>query len=255
MCTVTLFRSTERLLVTMNRDERRTRSDERPPRRAGGDGAPHWIGPADGDTGGTWFGANEWGMVSCLLNAYAPGDLELLGRDDVPSRGGIIPHLLIRSPREARRWLEEEFDPSPYPSFTLLLATPEATQVYSWRLDTGVGKTTLEDGWAMVTSSWWRTAEVVEWRRAQFESWRIAGAPEVHGVPSFNLLEVADLLEWSPMMTRPFSITRSLTQAELLRGRSKLTLRYWRREGELPVNPMRPTDVTDLPLARPPARP
>lgn len=249
MCTVTLFRSAERLLVTMNRDERRTRADEREPRRAGGRGHPRWIGPADGDTGGTWFGANDRGVVSCLLNAYAPGDIELFGRDDVPSRGGIIPELLTRSPEEAGHWLEAEFDPSPYPSFTLLLATPETTDVFSWRLDTGVARTALKNGWVMVTSSWWRTAEVVQWRREQFKSWRDEGASEVNGVPSFNLLEVPDRREWSPMMTRSFSITRSLTQAEVRRGASKLELRYWRRDGERPVDPSRPTTAENLSFA------
>jgi len=251
MCTVTLFRSAERLLVTMNRDERRTRADEREPRRAGGRGHPRWIGPVDGETGGTWFGVNDQGMVGCLLNAYAAEDIELFGRDDVPSRGGIIPELLLRAPTEARNWLDSDFDPSPYPSFTLVLATTETTDLYSWRLDTGVARTALEDGWVMVTSSWWRTAEVVEWRREQFKSWCDQGASEVNGVPSFNLLEVPDRREWSPMMTRSFSITRSLTQAEVRRGASTLELRYWRRDGEAQVDPMRPTDEVVLGLARP----
>ncbi len=251
MCTVTLFRSADRLLVTMNRDERRNRSEEQPPRRAGGQGMPDWIGPADGDTGGTWFGANDRGMVACLLNAYAPGDLELLGRNDVPSRGGIIPELLLRAPTEARNWLDSDFDPSPYPSFTLLLATAGTTDVYSWRLDTGIAKMALEDGWSMVTSSWWRTAEVVEWRREQFKRWCDEGGPEDNGVPSFNLLEVPDRRQWSPMMTRSFSITRSLTQAELASGRSDLRVRYWRRDGECPIDPTHPTAVETIDLAEP----
>ena len=101
----------------------------------------------------------------------------------------------------------------------------------------------------MVTSSWWRTAEVVEWRREQFKSWCDEGASEVNGVPSFNLLEVPDRREWSPMMTRSFSITRSLTQAEVRRGASKLELRYWRRDGERPVDPSRPTTAENLSFA------
>ena len=251
MCTVTLFRSAERLLVTMNRDERRTRAKEREPLPAGGRGSPRWIGPADGETGGTWFGANDRGMVGCLLNAYAPGDLELFGRNHVPSRGAIIPELLTRSPEEAGHWLEAAFDPRPYPSFTLLLATAETTHVYSWRLDSGVATTTLEDGWTMVTSSWWRSAEVVDWRRERFKSWCDEGAAEVNGVPSFNLLEVPDCREWSPMMTRSFSITRSLTQAELASGRSDLRIRYWRRDGECPIDPTHPSAVETIRLAEP----
>ena len=94
-----------------------------------------------------------------------------------------------------------------------------------------------------------RTAEVVEWRREQFKSWCDEGASEVNGVPSFNLLEVPDRLEWSPMMTRSFSITRSLTQTEVRRGASRLELRYWRRDGERPVDPSRPTTAENLSFA------
>jgi uncharacterized protein with NRDE domain len=71
MCTVTVLRSPERLLLTMNRDERRTRGEELAPRKAGGGSSPAWIGPADGAKGGTWFGANDRGIMACLLNATA----------------------------------------------------------------------------------------------------------------------------------------------------------------------------------------
>jgi len=249
MCTVTIFRSADQLLVTMNRDERRNRSEELPPRRAGGRGEANWVGPGDGETGGTWFGANDHGMVACLLNAYAPGDLELVSRGDVPSRGGIIPELLARTPEGAQRWLASDFDPTVFPSFTLLLATNQSVDNYSWRLDEGVSRTTLAAGWTMVTSSWWRAAEVVRWRHERFTTWREEGAPEIHGVPSFNLLEVADRREWSPMMTRSFSITRSLSQAELASDRPDLRVRYWRRDDENPIDPMQPTATVTLRLA------
>ena len=249
MCTVTLYRSTDRLLVTMNRDERRNRSEELPPRRAGGQGEARWIGPADGETGGSWFGAIDRGMVACLLNAYAPGDLELVSSGDAPSRGGIIPELLVRTPEKATHWLTSDLDPTVFPSFTLLLATIQSVDVYSWRLDTGVARTTLEGGWTMVTSSWWRAADVVRWRRERFAKWCDDGARMEHGVPAFNLLEVVDRREWSPMMTRSFSITRSLSQAELAPGRPDVHVRYWRRDDEHPIEPVRPTAAATLRLA------
>jgi hypothetical protein len=250
MCTVTVLRDPDRLLLTMNRDERRTRGDEIAPREAGGGGRPAWIGPADGAKGGTWFGANDRGVIACLLNAYAAGDLALLGRDDLPSRGGIIPRLLEHGPDLARSWLRDGLDPSPFPSFTLAVVAPDWGEVYSWRLDRGVAVSAVPSGWSMTTSSLWRSGEVVAWRQARFEEWLLAGATEIAGVPAFNLLEVAGRREWSPLMTRPISITRSLTQAELRAGADCLVLRYWRRDGESSIPPGEPTAVAELELAK-----
>jgi len=251
MCTVTVLRSADRLLVTMNRDERRRRAEELEPRRAGGGDRPAWVGPADGAKGGTWFGANDHGVVACLLNAYAAGDLALLGRDDLPSRGAIIPRLLEHDPERARGWLRHGLDPSPFPSFTLAVITPAWGEAYAWRLDRGVTVTAIPDGWSMVTSSLWRSDQVVAWRRDRFDEWLRQGAREIAGVPGFNLLEAPDRREWSPLMTRPVSITRSLTQAEQRRGSNLLTMRYWRRDGSAPIDPHRPTAVTTLELAHP----
>ena len=250
MCTVTVLRGADRLLVTMNRDERRRRAEELAPRQAGGGARPAWIGPGDGAKGGTWFGANDRGVVACLLNAYAAGDLALLGRDDLPSRGEIIPQLLEHDPERARAWLRSGLDPSPFPSFTLAVITPAWGEAYAWRLERGVIVTAIPDGWSMVTSSLWRSDQVVAWRRDRFDEWLRQGAREIAGVPGFNLLEAPDRREWSPLMTRPVSITRSLTQAELCAGADRLGIRYWRRHGESPISPGEPTAVTELELAR-----
>jgi len=249
MCTVTVLRGADRLLVTMNRDERRRRAEELAPRKAGGGDRPAWIGPADGAKGGTWFGANDRGVVACLLNAYAAGDLALLGRDDLPSRGGIIPRLLAQSPEQARAWLRSGFDPSPFPSFTLVVVGAGWGEAYAWRLDRGVTVSAIPDGWSMVSSSLWRSGEVVAWRQARFDEWLREGAHEIEGVPAFNLREAPGRREWSPLMTRPVSITRSLTQAELRAGSNRLTMRYWRRDGESAISPSEPTAVSDLELA------
>jgi len=249
MCTVTMLRGADRLLVTMNRDERRRRAEELAPRQAGGGGRPAWIGPADGAKGGTWFGANDRGVVACLLNAYAAGDLALLNRDDLPSRGGIIPRLLEQTPEQARAWLRSRFDPSPFPSFSLVVVAPGWGEAYSWRLDQGIAVSAIPEGWSMVSSSLWRSGEVVAWRQARFEEWLREGACEIEGVPGFNLLEAPGRRDYSPLMTRPVSITRSLTQAELRAGADRLVMRYWRRDGESPISPGEPTAVTELELS------
>jgi len=108
MCTVTIRRGPEDLLVTMNRDERWTRDAERPPTlHPAGPGRPAWMAPPDGERCGTWIGANDAGVVACLLNGYAPGDLDLFARPDVPSRGEIIPALLGYRPEAASGWIRD----------------------------------------------------------------------------------------------------------------------------------------------------
>jgi hypothetical protein len=249
MCTVTVNRSAGDVLLTMNRDEQRSRAPEKPPRLVGRHGRlPAWIGPADGERGGTWIAANDHGVTACLLNAYAPQDLELFGREDVPSRGHIIPELMKHDPDGARDWLTERFDPSPYPSFTLVVVAPGSADVFAWRLDGGVAHSGLPEGWSVVTSSFWRTEEVVPWRQREFARWRQRGAACVHGLPSFNLLEVPGRLEWSPFMTRPISLTRSVTQVEVSRETHTLRMRYWRREAEKRLDPSHPTAVRYVPL-------
>jgi len=249
MCTVTIFRSAERTLVTMNRDEARSRRAEIPPRLVEAPGQPAWLAPADGDKGGTWFGVNDQGMAAALLSAYVPGALALYGRDDVPSRGTIIPDLLGRDLEQAHTWIHGEFDPASFPSFTLVVASPGSAQSFEWRLNSGTATRPFEDGWSMVTSSLWRTDEVVPWRHRNFNRWLEEGAHQQNGIPTFNLLEVAGMEEWSPLTTRSFSITRRVIQAEIRHGENVARLRYWLRDHEDPIDPEQPTFSTDLALA------
>jgi hypothetical protein len=100
MCTVTVLpesvlspvrAGTEglRLRVACNRDELTTRPPADPPSilRIG----PRWaIMPIDPESGGTWIGANDAGLVCALLNVY---DGSHRGAASL-SRGTIIPLLL-----------------------------------------------------------------------------------------------------------------------------------------------------------------
>jgi hypothetical protein len=249
MCTLTIDRRAGRLLLTMNRDERWTRAPELPPAlHPGAGGGRAWVGPADGERGGTWIGANDDGVVACLLNAYAPGDLDLIGRPDVPSRGEIIPGLLARGRDGLERFLEEELDPTRYPSFTLVAATLEGARALRWTLDRGLSHEALAEGWSLITSSWWRAGEVAAWRQEKFAEWLADGAPFDGPLPAFNLLAAPDAREQSPFMTRSFSGTRSVTQVELAPGLPAAAVRYWARPGEGAIDPRRPTAALELGL-------
>ncbi len=101
MCTVTVLPGTVlsgsriacegyvRLRVACNRDELFTRAPALPPviRQVGDRLA---IMPVDPDSGGTWVGANDAGLICVLLNVYA-GSRQLVRPR---SRGTVIPPLL-----------------------------------------------------------------------------------------------------------------------------------------------------------------
>jgi len=247
MCTVTYRRDGGRLLVVMNRDERWGRAAEVPPRIVGDN--PSWMAPADGEKGGTWIGVNGLGTVACLLNAYVPGDLELLGREDVPSRGGIIPLLLETELDDIESWMRDELTVQRFPSFSLLIWSSKGDQRVDWRLDQGMTCVPLDAGdWRMASSSAWRTNEVLSWRVALFETWRREGAPFQGLLPQFNLLEVEGREAWSPFVTRSFSATRSVTRVEVDGCDARAELQWWPRCGRKTIA-REPSACLDLRLA------
>jgi hypothetical protein len=252
MCTVTFRRNRGRVLVVMNRDERWGRSPEHPPRVV--ERALPWMAPFDGEKGGTWIGVNSRGTVACLLNAYEPGDLELLGRSDVPSRGSIVPSILELEPDAIASWVRDGLGADRFPSFTVLIFSAAGDLKVEWRIGGGLSCTGLDrERWSMVSSSAWRTREVLAWRAERFEEWREAGAPFEERIPSFNLLEVPELEEWSPFVTRSFSATRSLTRVEVDRTAGKAGLLWWPRPGREKVAGQ-PASRLELDLADGPSR-
>jgi hypothetical protein len=84
-----------------NRDERRERLPAIPPSvQLRGD--TRFIGPLDGDFGGTWIAVNEYGLSVCLLNGFpAPHEIALPDRDDYISRGQL-PLTIVEAPSAQR---------------------------------------------------------------------------------------------------------------------------------------------------------
>lgn len=234
MCTVTFAKRPGGFLLTMNRDERLERAAELPPTWQD-DG--RWFGPLDGARGGTWFGASPAGFAVCLLNGYQPSDADRRGAD-VPSRGVLVPALLRRgSVAGALRWMEQEFDAAPFPSFTLLLAHAEGLLRWRWRGEGRLGPAQrIEGAWAMVSSSSWRQEEVLAWRQEEFARWEQAGHPFDGAVPSFHLLQPAGWESWAPRMRRSYAATRSITQADF-RAEGPAVLRHWVVEERALVGP------------------
>jgi hypothetical protein len=139
MCTVTLVaceghdaRDGGLLRLVCNRDEQRTRAAALAPvrRRCGRRTA---IMPIDPPSGGSWIGANDAGVVACLLNASGGRGRDRSRSDPerrVPgidraggsrSRGEIVPRLLERESVEAAVEGCGRIDPRAYPPFRVLV--------------------------------------------------------------------------------------------------------------------------------------
>ena len=141
MCTVTVLPGTVlsgsriacegrvRLRVACNRDELFTRAPALPPviRQVGDRLA---IMPVDPDSGGTWVGANDAGLICVLLNVYA-GSRQLVRPR---SRGTVIPPLLGCDSVDDVREHVLELAASEYLPFRLL-ALDRGTLVECWNQD------------------------------------------------------------------------------------------------------------------------
>jgi len=250
MCTVTLRCGAGSLLLTMNRDERLDRATEEAPRRISGDALrPSWLAPFDGASGGTWIGVNERGVASCVLNGYEPADEDLRGDPSVPSRGSIIPRILEEQDGLGPARLPGGLDFSAYPSFTVLVASPEGGEIVRWRRGAGLTRENVPPGWTFLTSSSWNEPEVSAWRRRAFDAWRAAGEPEHNGLPELHLVAPAGEEAAAPFMTRDKSATRSITQVRVDGSAQVASLLWWPRRGLASIDPDDPGASLSVELA------
>mgnify|MGYP006286859355 CR=1 FL=1 len=237
MCTLTINSASDRLLVTMSRDERRDRAPESPPRQhLSSPSMNRWAGPIDGEAGGTWIGTNAYGLTACLLNTYENED-PLPGSDEkapLPSRGRIIPMVLGHADVEsAVRWMTKVFDPSQYRGFILVLAEPGRVARVAWL----GGKIVCSQDtrpWVMESSSSWNQDSVLPWRDRAFALWMANGSQFAGDLPAFHTYREPDMAEWSPLMERDYSATRSISEVAINEATGLSTMRY------RPVTPGKP---------------
>ncbi len=230
MCTLTVNRRVDHLLVTMNRDESRSRAPELPPTFFDSDGV-RWLGPQDSARGGTWIGANELGVVVCLLNEYQPEDTTFERTAERRSRGDIVPWLLCKGGADSMLdTLRTEFTPDGYPSFRVVIAHSRGVESFTWLGSGALTPEIHEQAWSVFTSSSWNMVDVKAWRARAFNEWREDGYPMIGLLPSIHLLQPDGLAEWSPLMDREKTATRSITQVEIVFDNPMLSMRYWQRE-------------------------
>ncbi len=211
MCTLSWVPAPDGFRLFFNRDERRTRARGRPPRITR-TLAGEFLGPVDGDFGGTWIGVNRHGVAGAILNRYEdtpPG--ALAGR---VSRGLLLRDLLLtsRSPadlvRRTRGARLKDFLP-----FTLAtLAVGRPVTLIDWNGRTLRVTQTRRPG-VLRTSSGSDQGAADKARRAVYQN--LLGASRQPSPEALRRLHRSHLPRRGPLsacMHRPEAKTQSLTE-------------------------------------------
>lgn len=243
MCTVTIVREHQRLLVTMNRDDAATR-EEAPPTHWPNE-ATAFAAPKDLQAGGTWIGLNRYGVIACLLNRY---DIAPVGQK---SRGEVAIEAMRGATMQSACSVLADLDHRLYSPFTCLIITREGAARLDW---TGSALNHAKLSGAdnmMVTSSSWRPEEVRSQREALFREVWSSGESTVEKIAAFHVRRVSTGDAWTPMMLRPASQTKSVTQVELTPHSARM--RYWTREAAIAseLSPSASSGCTGLEFAWP----
>ncbi len=166
MCTVSWVHEGDGFHVLFNRDEKRTRSAGSGPRLQESDGV-RYIAPRDGDFGGTWIAANEYGVALCLLNGANVGGVPQPGRP-FRSRGHLAAQAIAADSAAGVCHALCAMDLSAYAPFTVAVLEPGLpATVLEWS-GSEVVVLPYGDPFMPLLSSSFDTDSVRRERRAQF---------------------------------------------------------------------------------------
>jgi len=208
MCTVTWLHEDGGYHLFFNRDEKLTRKPALPPRVAVRDGV-HYLAPIDGDFGGTWIAANEFGVSLCLLNGTR-GTRPAAPR----SRGLLVLDLVSSRSLEEVANRVEAADLTRYAPFTFVgLAPGDITQVIEWDGSRAIIRTKPELC-NMLTSSSFETGAVKKARVDEFV--RLVGdSSSATRLQEFHRSHAPSRSAYSPCMHRPDAETVSFSHISL----------------------------------------
>ncbi len=181
------------------------------------------------------------------INGYrVEGAKEKEKNTEGKSRGAIIPWLMtLGHAHDIRDAAMTNFDPHRFMSFSLIVVQHDSLDAYHWRGGGELHHESHQGEWTFFSSSSWKTDEVIAWRRRAFDDWRNGGHATTGALPSLHVLHPDGKHEWSPLMDRERTCTRSITQIDIAPPRIEAIMRYWRRDtldaGDQPV-------VSTLPL-------
>jgi hypothetical protein len=172
MCTVTWWRGQEGAFsIFFNRDERRTRPASNLVETGTTANGIEFLSPRDPQAGGTWLLANAHGLVVGVVNHYEAEGVAAAGRI---SRGQLPLRMASCGSVDAVSSTLSGLDCGDFAPFVLVCWDGSTESSWTWsgtRLEQGKPKQPLS------TSSF-RTAEVLAWRRELYSRVAAGGGPD-----------------------------------------------------------------------------
>jgi len=221
MCTMTAIPTAVGVRVAFNRDELRSRSEAIPPQES-------FVGnrrvafPIDPDSGGTWLGVTNAGVVFALLNVNPPS---ATAQGSI-SRGTVIPSVLqANSAREAITMAIQKLKLTELAPFRLVVAGRGVLEHLLWN---GQNVTIRSQDFGacpiLFTSSGLGDHHVIRPRIKLFDR-LMAGPPEswLAAQAEFHRHRWADRPELSVNMCRADARTVSYSIAEITTDQIRLT--------------------------------
>ncbi|MDP1931786.1 MAG: NRDE family protein [Gammaproteobacteria bacterium] len=215
MCTLTVIRGAHGLIVTINRDEQRTRQEVGTLLTGRSDVTGlYYCHPLDSLHGGTWFGCNSAGVVLALLNRYPEQPVEF-----PESRGLIISSLIsYGSVAEILQLLREGAARNCNPH-DLILIDKDTLVRCTWDGSTCQISEGHTRSAFMLSSSSVFPARTIAYRQELFQKWLNETEEDSRGatqiLSQFHLQQDPADPSASVLMSRPHSHTKSITQARL----------------------------------------
>lgn len=160
MCTYSFLRVGDARIITMNRDESRSRHESDFNKEVS------VLYPTDSLAGGTWFGSNQNGLVIALLNRY-----QAHNPHGYKSRGLLIPDFLEHWNNANQINVLTEQSLRDYNPFDLIASDNHQTWHLSWDGKTVVAVQRSEEFFAF-SSSGVNTKQTIQHRLELFKQWQ-----------------------------------------------------------------------------------
>lgn len=225
MCTFSYLREPNALTVFFNRDEKHPRAREEAPELREDRGL-RILAPRDPDSGGTWLGVNEAGLMVAILNHY-----DAVRAETVPergrSRGSLVLDLLeSRSVGDATVRLQNQAGTDYRPFICAILSVSNPESCFSLDAD-GMLAPFPFTGLPPVTTSSFSPERVQAHRLRTFSRMVDVDHPDESALFAYHASYDLENGAASVLMRRPDAETRSIIRLRLTR--TTAVMRYFRK--------------------------